>query len=310
MIRRLLFVTLFNLITVAASAQKTGRVVPSYLATTKRLRELAVGQVLNGRLLVLELMGPIHHGTIKPYFTVSNLGPAGTRVAGFSDGQVTVLNSLLEVLWTRPAPIQNVLNLSLSPDGTRVAIVGTGREVSHGSLWVISSEGDTLKTAEFTYDEARDGSCSIGWDSSGRRLVFGVEKRVRIIDLANGASKDIAAGSEAAWSPDGSWIAYKDPNEQGHLRNVRDEKEKILGRAGRRLSGSIHWSPNSELVLVQETHARTRQRSVCAPDDVLVVYRLADNYRSEIYDTCGLRDWYFGWMLAPNVWLRSVQMNR
>jgi len=284
---------------------------PPHATTTSPkagLQQLAIAHFIDGRLTIVEFNGSVLRSESNFYFTSSSFGPDGTRIAGNAGGQLTVLDEMFKVSWRHQSPTPNVLNVSLSHDGSQIAVVGTRKDVSRAEIWVVEAAGPQRRVYEFAYNQTRDGSCSIGWDNSGRRLAFGVESQVRILDLTNGLSKEVSAGSEAAWSPDGKRIAYRGMNGQGRVLDLDKNTDESFGKGP--IVSAIHWAPNSEYLLVQEESRHKSHTDLCVSDERLVIYRLFDNFRSEVYNTCGLRDWYFGWIVGPSRWMHTFRSPR
>jgi dipeptidyl aminopeptidase/acylaminoacyl peptidase len=263
---------------------------------------------LNGRFLLIDFAGHVRSETSEFNFEASSFGPDGTRVVGLAGGVLTVLDRSLQVLWQRPSPVRGVLNLSLAPDSSEIAVVELGRNRLRRSLWLVKRSGAQRLVHEFNDDETGQGSSSIGWSPDGRSVAFGAGGQIRILDLDTGIARRIAAGTEPAWSPDGRWVAYRDEKGLGRLITPAGDGDKLFGQ-GKTIVSGAHWAPDSRYVLVQEEHGTRDQSPACGSDE-LVAYSVADNARVEVYDTCGLRDWYFGWVAGPAEWLRSFRSSR
>jgi len=84
---------------------------------------LAIAQFINGRFLVIGLDGRVQQFDLgsKNFFTTSRFSADGTQLAGFGQQRLAVLNHRFERVWQRPIETRNVLSLTLSPDGKKVA---------------------------------------------------------------------------------------------------------------------------------------------------------------------------------------------
>jgi hypothetical protein len=132
----------------------------------------------------------------------------------------------------------------LSPDGTMVAVPDRLIHLSTGAEQPIPG-------------------APLAWSPDGRRLVA-ADSRVRIIDLATGATNDLGPvdrWSSAAWSPDGTRLAY----EMDHRIIVSDATGRTLGSFapayGSVLAGKGAWTPDGRAVAVLRAEARSWQPS-------------------------------------------------
>jgi hypothetical protein len=128
----------------------------------------------------------------------------------------------------------------LSPDGTVVAVPERLINLSTG-------------------DEQPIPGAPLAWSPDGRRLVT-ADSRVRIVDLATGATTDLGPADEwssAAWSPDGGRLAY----ERDHRIIVSDATGRTLGSFepayGSVLAGKGAWTPDGRAVAVVSAQARS-----------------------------------------------------
>ena len=128
----------------------------------------------------------------------------------------------------------------LSPDGTVVAVPDRLVHLSTG-------------------DERPLPGAPLAWSPDGRRLVA-ADSRVRIVDVATGATTDLGPVDEwssAAWSPDGSRLAY----EKDHRIIVSDVTGRTLGSFepayGSVLAGKGAWTPDGRAVAVVAADARS-----------------------------------------------------
>jgi hypothetical protein len=133
-------------------------------------------------------------------------------------------------------------------------------------------------------------------------------QRSALVDLSTDRITTVATGCDPTWSPDGNWIGYRDLTGTARLLGLSDATRKTLGRD--RVLSRLHWSPDSKYVFVQEAREFLHGEQKCLSADELVTYRVSDGLSEDVYETCGLRDWYFGWIAAPGEWLRTVRSSR
>lgn len=150
-----------------------------------------------------------------------------------------------------------------SPDGTRIAYV---RQTFHGSrphIWIMAADG----TDKMQVTQTRSFDASPDWSPDGSTLVYSrsgqrrVELRTISAEAPFGSSAELTdtpmrRESQAAWSPDGSRIAFSafDCN----LRGICGTRLGVVGADGtgytlltpaREQNGDPDWSPDSSTLL-------------------------------------------------------------
>jgi len=155
-----------------------------------------------------------------------------------------------------------VFDYSLSPDGATLVYAAL-REDGGSDLWAVSPTGGN---PYLLLDCAGAACAGAVWDPGRARLVF--EKRsmpapgaapgpprLWWFDLATGEAAQMfddnqILGYGARWSPDGVWLSYVSPNEQGvQLFSAGDGRAVLVPS---RIGGLAVWSPQGDTFLMTD----------------------------------------------------------
>lgn len=151
----------------------------------------------------------------------------------------------------------DVLDFAAAPDGRRVVYSVT--DGAHGSLRIVDSDGGGDRELLACPDAECSGPV---WSPDGARLVYerrargddGVvgSPRLHWLDPADGATlplvEDEVIGYGARFSPDGAWLSYVSPGDEGVvLYRLADGQQRLISsRVGR----PVAFSPDSAQVIV------------------------------------------------------------
>jgi putative cell wall-binding protein len=140
-----------------------------------------------------------------------------------------------------------------SPDGSAVAFTGAG-----GRIWVVDADGTGLRAVSAPGADVH-ADLYPSWSPDASRLVFnrtvssdtGADTdELWVAAAAGGDERQIGAGRDAAWSPDGRWIAFTDGR---RVHVVRPD-----GTGSRPLSDGAFgpaWSPDGRSVAFGQDRA-------------------------------------------------------
>lgn len=143
------------------------------------------------------------------------LSPDGSRVAYSAlDNGIHILDLASQADEVLPGAAG--FGLHWSPDGKRIAYIGSGGGVIN-SAFVVNTDGTPVRrVSDWSYEAV------IGWSPDGTRLYFvapftgGVAWKVYSLDLAGGVSRELFTIENGTpkflnptLSPDGEWIAYR-----------------------------------------------------------------------------------------------------
>ena len=179
--------------------------------------------------------GNIEDPTMKPYFAISlitlgvlaaNSGPLGAQQRGRGNQTPTVrqlawVDRSGEVQGTIGPSMNSILDPSISPDGTRVAVRGRENPGDTDHLWVL--EGMTLK--RLTTNEGAERHMI--WSPDGARIAYSIQNPGGVSNLYVRASDGTGGDrplieSEGmhkwypSWTPDASMVVFhtNDPDTQ------------------------------------------------------------------------------------------------
>ena len=142
----------------------------------------------------------------------------------------------LDDLWA----LNEIGTITLSPDGRRVAYVvhsdDKAKNETHSAVWLLHlDEGGAAMGAPRQLTSGVKHDSGPSWSPDSRRLLFlsdregGTEgNQLWLIDTDGGEASKLTAMlhgvSEAAWSPDGQWIAFT------AMAAAEDEDDLLMGR--------------------------------------------------------------------------------
>lgn len=123
-----------------------------------------------------------------------------------------------------PSTPRNAANPRLSPDGTRIAFVGS--DGGTDDLYTVGLDGADLRRITTGPGNNRFPP----WSPDGKRLAFGSDRdgnwEIYAVDAAGGAvtrlTNDPADDNLPSWSPDGQWLAFQSDRARGmHIYTMR-----------------------------------------------------------------------------------------
>lgn len=202
------------------------------------------------------------------YFALPSLAARGDLVAwGFAtESQVTPnvrirfalgIYSVAEQRWKTHGDFETIGDASVSPDGTRVAVVAGQREAPRLQIFDVARETFTQAGSPRGLPE----HAYLSWSPDGAQIATVLERgdkpsMVAIIDLATGQVRDLTEGFAARWSPDGQWIAYYSTDEECMLVRPDGTGAKRAWELKDSWFASKHfgwgapvWSPDSRQLL-------------------------------------------------------------
>lgn len=164
------------------------------------------------------------------------ISPSGTQIA-FQRGESFWIERR-DTSNPREYPHIGTYGVCWSPDETRIALISND---ATSSLEILNVQSGTLHQID------REGSVtSQCWSPKGNEIVYSVSGDIRIYQTDTDSSRSLAAGTEATWSPDGTWIGFLGDDSYYVIRpDGRDQRE--LFKAEGALSG-LWWSPDCRFV--------------------------------------------------------------
>jgi WD40 repeat protein len=71
--------------------------------------------------------------------------------------------------------------------------------------------------------DSRGLATSQCWSPDGNQIVYSSYDSVRVFDLKTGKIRILAKGSDATWSSDGNWVAFRDDDVYYAIRSSGDD---------------------------------------------------------------------------------------
>ena len=162
--------------------------------------------------------------------------------------------SVRDKTWKQYGDFYQVGSAAFSPEGNKIAFT------CDDGLTILDLETGQMTTVPGPGSRSIDWITQLTWSPDGKYLVgsnyghgYG---QIVVIDLATGAEKTIAEGSNPSWSPKGDWIAYAltvrcmivHPDGTG-ARSVLEKEHKWMNYT---LDAPIVWSPDGESLLLNQ----------------------------------------------------------
>jgi WD40 repeat protein len=114
------------------------------------------------------------------------------------------------------------------------------------------------------------------WSPDGKRLVYQMDDAVRLYELDNDHSDAIAKGTDASWSPDGNWIAFRDRESYYAVHADGSGRKELFHNHWGSAVSAVYWSPDSRIVAYVRELGFLQGGALDAEVDQLRVRRLED----------------------------------
>jgi hypothetical protein len=161
-------------------------------------------------------------------------------------------------------------NLAITSHSDKVALQG------RDGLAYLTVASNELHVVDSTAGESHFTSHRVAWSPSGDQIIYERDAKILVLDLASMQSKQLAAGFDPSWSPNGRWLAFRSPEGSGVMMSPAGN-ESTMVLPGRKLSAALRWSPDSEYLLCSESDAAfLPARLLTQMTSQLVIYRVRD----------------------------------
>jgi dipeptidyl aminopeptidase/acylaminoacyl peptidase len=174
------------------------------------------------------------------------------------------------------------LNVTWSPDGTRLAFFSTPAEGGAARLAIVDPEGgsrvDFGPTPGWLFKTFSIGTPNIVWDPAGSRVATlvsgGSGTTIALVDVETGAFTPLDVGSFdvtfITWSPDGEWLGYVGQTMGREAFVIRpdgsDERSVSPVSAEAASYLSLDWSPDSASLTYTRLDDATGRHALYASD--------------------------------------------
>ena len=158
-----------------------------------------------------------------------------------------------------------------SHDKSRLALNAAVQRQLHGELMIVELESKAAQELE-----AGGYVTSQCWSPDDRQVVYGIGDSIRIYDLLEKKSRDLARGEHPTWSPDGNWIAFHDHDAFYAIRPSGTERKRLFSQKD--IRSGLWWSPDGSVVAYMSLGGKyDPRRDFDFVPRQLRVRRLADN---------------------------------
>jgi uncharacterized repeat protein (TIGR01451 family) len=198
--------------------------------------------------------GPIQNGLIA--FS----SDAGTGISGANDIYITNSDGTGQTNITADDAQDNRQPV-WSPDGTKIAYIGTGNPVS--GVWVMNADGTGKAPLTDPRNSLNDQSPT--WSPDGTRIAFGGLRDggsfgVYVVNTDGTQLKKLVNGNDPSWSPDGTRIAFGNGFGIGMMfADGSDVRTISLPRVP---FPGMGWSPDSSKLVISLPEDQGFERSL------------------------------------------------
>jgi len=128
-----------------------------------------------------------------------------------------------------------------SNDKSKLALSTVAPGKTNGEIRVVRL--DSTPTEAVAVGGSLTSQC---WSPDDQRIVYGVEKSIRLYELHDRRTRELATGESPAWSPDGNWIAYYHDGAYYAIRPSGADQKILFRKKGH--GGGPWWSPDGSLL--------------------------------------------------------------
>lgn len=132
---------------------------------------------------------------------------------------IASIYSVKDGKWTDHPEFENVKEIAISPDSSKLACVTVDRQLHVLDLPHVRFRVLDIKTGKITVvEESSHFPMGLSWSPDGRRIAFDMEppdsgpissiRAIYVANLETGKISQIGLGKSPSWSPSGEWIAF------------------------------------------------------------------------------------------------------
>lgn len=198
-------------------------------------------------------------------------------------------------------PCQEYVRISaISNDGRRVSFTRApivNKVMSNPVL----AYWDAGTVTPQTIREAQQAEMVTSWSPNGTELVYADHGEIGVTNTLLRSSHTLTQGSDPAWSPNGRWISYRASDGEVMLYDTQSRSTRPLHK-GAGLRGAMHWSPDSEYLLLAQSAPWYQNIPVIGRRSECAVVRIADSsqvildsYLNDHGGDCDQQQWIYAY---------------
>ena len=276
--------------------------------------ELALARVSGRTLHVFPPGAPEQSAELDFYYLRAQMSQNGNSLVGWGfpggsaaqPGHGSAVIVISEAYGRRNRTIEGFLNpteFSLSPDGRRLAIIGTNLATNFDGLQVIdvavsnpAEHAIKIQAADRTLDD------SVGWSPDSKCVMFAVGTKILNVNLESMAVRLMARGTLPSWSPDGSKMAFVGTKSKFQILDLSSH-ETIPLAADIHVKSRASWAPDSQKFIVALDWGKRNSQRNCYVNRRLVEYTLPNLLSVPLLDPCSLKPELFFWIRDWKRWV-------
>ena len=148
--------------------------------------------------------------------------------------------------------------------------------------------GDLAGSATNVIEGLEPFSQSAGWSPDGKKLVYGRQGQILLLDTTTHRSTVIDSGNDPTWSLNGRWIAYRSSRNQAILLDQKSGQKHVILERHELAPLPLRWSPDSAYLAYVERYAKDHTRwqlsVVRVNDEATIMVATFDPIRGYVTD--------------------------
>jgi hypothetical protein len=176
---------------------------------------------------------------------------SGVNAVSFKKRAIVSLKDSLQAFRLEGLSVDDIprvltVDLCWSHDGSKFA--ATMFQPWGGATLGIFDLGSKTTQVIQSQNDQRMHFTSQCWSPDDKGVAYETEGIVRVYQIGRGTSgvRVLAKGAGVTWSPDGSWIAFRDGDNYYAIRPDGNDRRPLFHQSG--AVSALYWSPDSRIV--------------------------------------------------------------